>query len=95
MTQTDSHSTTTGASSQPSTPRVETRQDEVIVHLPSPGRVLRTFLPEEAASHFENAARENLLGMRALLDTVISSLDERPTGAGSSAPARRINIPLE
>ena len=46
------------ASDSGPTVRAERTQDEVLLRLPSPNRLLRAFLPDEAVTHIMAAQRE-------------------------------------
>jgi hypothetical protein len=53
--------------------------------------MLRRIMPAEASHHFRAASRENLLGMRALVDHWIHRIEER-----EAAPAAgREEIPID
>ncbi len=54
------------------------------------GAWMRRFMPAEASNHFRAAGREQLLGMRALVDHWIRRLDEQPAGRSD-----REEIPIE
>jgi hypothetical protein len=49
----------------------ERTQEHVVVRFPTPGRFLRTFLPDEAVGHLLAARREQLLAVRSILDAAI------------------------
>jgi hypothetical protein len=49
-------------------------------------------IPREAAHHFRNAGREELLGIRAIVDFWIDRIDE---AEGRSAGTRRESIEIE
>jgi hypothetical protein len=80
------------ASSQ--TARAERAADEVVVRLPSPNRLLRAFLPDEAVKHLYAAQREQLLALRSVIDAALTRVEraERETGSGSP---RRTEIKVE
>jgi hypothetical protein len=49
-------------------------------------RVVDQFMPAEASQHFRNAGREQLLGLRAIVDHWISRIEERDAAARGDAP---------
>ena len=50
-------------------------------------------MPPEAGQHFRNAAREQLLGMRAIVDFWIARVDD--LDAGAAPPPQRETIAVE
>jgi hypothetical protein len=58
-----------------STFRAERTEEHVVVRFPSPGRFLRTFLPDEAVKHLFAARREQLLALRSLVDAAIDRVE--------------------
>jgi hypothetical protein len=57
--------------------------------------VLDRMMPPEAATHFRNAGREQLLGIRTIVDHWINRLDESESRAGASRRADRETIVIE
>lgn len=57
----------------------ERTENEVVIRVPTLGRLLRACMPEEAVQHLQAARREQLLAMRALLDAAIQRLDDADT----------------
>ena len=53
----------------------ERTQEHVVVRFPSPGRFLRTFLPDEAVGHLLAARREQLLAVRSIVDAAINRVE--------------------
>jgi hypothetical protein len=51
--------------------------------------MLRNFIPGEAAQHFRSAGKEQLLGMRSLVDHWIRRLDDADTARGREGRANR------
>lgn len=52
-------------------------------------------MPPEASEHFRNAGREQLLGVRSIVDFWISRLDEADSRAARSHDRERIEIEVE
>jgi len=52
-------------------------------------------VPSEAGEHFRNAGREQLLGIRSIVDFWIRRLDEADSRAQRSGPAERETIEIE
>ena len=69
----------------------ERTENEVVIRVPTLGRVLRNIMPEEAVQHLTAAQREQLLAMRACLDAAIRRL-EQPDAA---TKIRRTEIRVE
>ncbi len=82
------------ASQSGPTLRAERTPDEVILRLPSPNRLLRAFLPDEAVKHLVAAQREQLLAMRAMIDAAITRL-EAAEQEGAHLGPRRTEITVE
>ena len=74
--------------------RAERTQDEVVVRLPSPNRLLRAFLPEEAIKHLYAAQREQLLALRSMIDAAITRIEDAEREGGNLGP-RRTEITVE
>ena len=55
----------------------ERTANEVVIRLPTLGRLLRSIMPEEAVQHLNAAQREQLLAMRAVLDAAIRRLEQQ------------------
>ena len=59
----------------------------------------RTFagriVPPEASTHFRAAGREQLMGIRALVDHWIRRLDDHDAGGGAGRPAEREEIQID
>jgi len=49
--------------------RAERTENEVVVRLPSPNRLLRAFLPDDAVKHLYAAQREQLLALPGVRQT--------------------------
>lgn len=82
------------ASDSGPTVRAERTQDEVLLRLPSPNRLLRAFLPDEAVTHIMAAQREQLLALRAMIDAAINRI-ENAEREGSNLGPRRTEITVE
>jgi hypothetical protein len=54
----------------------ERKADEVVLRIPTMGRLMRALLPDEAVEHLYNAQREQLLAVRSILDAALDRLDE-------------------
>lgn len=52
-------------------------------------------LPAEARKHFHQAKKEGLLGIRALLDSVIEEMDARKEAKSGNRPVKREKIKIE
>jgi hypothetical protein len=52
------------------------------------GRVM----PDDASRHFRNAGREQLLGIRAIVDFWIRRIDDMDSRSGGDAPRERIEL---
>ena len=63
--------TTTGGESV----SAERTENEVVIRVPTLGRLLRAFMPEEAVKHLQAAQREQLLAMRSIIDAAIERLE--------------------
>jgi hypothetical protein len=74
--------------------RAERTQDEVVVRLPSPSRLLRAFLPDEAVKHLYAAQREQLLALRSMIDAAISRI-EAVEREGANRGPKRTEITVE
>jgi hypothetical protein len=68
--------------------RAERTQDEVVVRLPNPGRLLRAFLPDEAVKHIYAAQREQLLALRSMLDAAIARVEAAERESANPGPKR-------
>jgi hypothetical protein len=69
----------------------ERTENEVVIRLPTIGRLMRNWMPEEAVQHLAAAQREQLLAMRSMLDACIRRL-EQPDAA---TKIRRTEIRVE
>lgn len=76
------------------TVRAERTEDEVVLRLPNPSRLLRAFLPEATISHLYAARRERLLALRSLIDAAIERTDAAERETVTKAP-RRTEIRVE
>jgi hypothetical protein len=74
--------------------RAERTEDEVLLRLPNPNRLLRALLPEEAVKHLMAAQREQLLFMRAMIDAAITRV-ETAEREGANLGPRRTEITVE
>jgi hypothetical protein len=74
--------------------RAERTENEVVVRLPSPNRLLRAFLPEDAVKHLYAAQREQLLALRSMIDAAITRIEAAEQDGGSLGP-RRTEITVE
>jgi hypothetical protein len=71
--------------------RTERTHDEVVLRFPS--RLVRAFLPAEAAKHLYAAQREQLLAVRSVVDAMISYIEVAEREDGDAAPRRtEINV---
>ena len=68
--------------------RAERTYDEMVFRFPSLHRLVRAFLPAEAAKHLYAAQREQLLAVRSVVDAVISYVDAAEREDGAGAPRR-------
>jgi hypothetical protein len=55
-------------------------------------RMMDRVMPPEASRHFRNAGREQLLGMRAIVDFWIRRIDDAESRARSDSPRETIEI---
>jgi hypothetical protein len=69
----------------------ERTENEVVIRLPTMGRLLRNIMPEEAVQHLNAAQREQLLAMRAMLDAAIRRLEHQD----AATRVRRTEIRVE
>jgi hypothetical protein len=74
--------------------RAERTENEVVVRLPSPNRLLRAFLPDDAVKHLYAAQREQLLALRCMIDAAITRI-EAAEQEGTSLGPRRTEITVE
>lgn len=74
--------------------RAEQTENEVIVRLPSPNRLLRAFLPDDAVQHLYAAQREQLLALRCMIDAAITRI-EAAEHEGASLGPKRTEITVE
>ena len=79
---------------RPETVRVERTRDEVVLRLPTLGRLLRAVLPEEAIGHLYAAQREQLLAVRAVIDAAIERVEAAQRAQARPAP-RRTEVAVE
>ena len=70
--------TTTGTSPTPGAGSASTErtENEIVIRVPTLGRLLRAFLPEETVQHLNAARREQLLAVRSVLDAAIARMEE-------------------
>lgn len=66
----------------------------MVVRLPSPTRLLRAFLPEDAVKHLYAAQREQLLALRCMIDAAITRI-ESAEQQGTNLGPRRTEITVE
>ena len=69
----------------------ERTENEVVIRVPTLGRLMRNFMPEEAMQHLAAAQREQLLAMRAMLDAAIRRLEAQD----AATKIRRTEIRVE
>jgi hypothetical protein len=69
----------------------ERTENEVVIRVPTVGRLLRNIMPEEAVQHLTAAQREQLLAMRCMLDAAIRRLEDQ----GAATRVRRTEIRVE
>ncbi len=74
--------------------RAERTANEVVVRLPSPNRLLRAFLPDDAVKHLYAAQREQLLALRSIVDAAITRI-EAAEKEGANLGPRRTEITVE
>jgi hypothetical protein len=74
--------------------RAERTKDEVVLRFPSPNRLMRAFLPEEAVKHMMAAQKEQLLALRSIVDAAINRLDQAQNEDAPRGP-RRTEIRVE
>ena len=74
--------------------RAERTQDEVVVRLPSPNRLLRAFLPDDAVKHLYAAQREQLLALHSMIDAAITRIEDAER-EGSGRGPKRAEITVE
>lgn len=74
--------------------RAEATENEVLLRLPNPNRLLRALLPEDAVKHLMAAQREQLLFMRAMIDAAITRI-ETAEHEGAQLGPRRTEITVE
>lgn len=55
-------------------------------------KLMDRVVPPEAGRHFRNAGREQLLGIRSIVDFWIHRIDDMETGAGGDAHRHTIEI---
>ena len=73
--------------------RLDRLEGDTGVAMRGRGRALvRKVLPAEASRHFRNAAREQLLGFRAIVDFWIERVDEMDVRAGAEGDRHRIEV---
>jgi hypothetical protein len=63
-------------------------RDEPVIRLPTLTRLMRALLPEDAVRHIQAARKEQLLALRAVLDTAIERIDS------AEHSVRRTEIPI-
>jgi hypothetical protein len=66
----------TTSTAEGSSVSAERTENEVVIRVPTLGRLLRACMPEEAVQHLYRAQREQLLAMRAVLDAAIERLED-------------------
>jgi len=74
--------------------RAERTENEVVVRLPSPNRLLRAFLPDDAVKHLYAAQREQLLALRCMIDAAITRIESAEQEGANLGP-RRTEITVE
>jgi len=74
--------------------RAERTDNEVVVRLPSPNRLLRAFLPDDAVKHLYAAQREQLLALRCMIDAAITRIESAEQEGANLGP-RRTEITVE
>jgi len=74
--------------------RAERTENEVVVRLPSPNRLLRAFLPDDAVKHLYAAQREQLLALRCMIDAAITRIESAEKEGANLGP-RRTEITVE
>ena len=55
-------------------------------------KMMDRVVPADASRHFRNAGREQLLGIRSIVDHWIRRIDDLETRAGGDSPRHRIEI---
>ena len=85
---------TTESPTRGQTFRAERTDNEVVLRFPSPNRMLRAFLPEEAVKHMYAAQREQLLALRSVIDAAITRI-EKAQHEGADLGPRRTEIRVE
>ena len=73
---------------------MDSDKDQVVIRVPTPARIMRQFMPDEAFKHMRAAQKEQLLALRCLIDAAITKIDESSESASSSA-GRRSEIPIQ
>jgi hypothetical protein len=66
--------------------------DEVVLRFPSLSRLIRAVLPNEAVTHIQAAQREQLLGLRAVLDAAIARIEAAERGETQTVSRTDIRI---
>ena len=66
----------------------------MVVRLPSPNRLLRAFLPDDAVKHLYAAQREQLLALRCMIDAAITRIESAEQEGANLGP-RRTEITVE
>ena len=74
--------------------RAERTDNEVVVRLPSPNRLLRALLPDDAVKHMYAAQREQLLALRCMIDAAITRIEAAEKDGANVVP-RRTEITVE
>ena len=69
-------------------------EDGIVIRIPRLDRWLTGWMPADAREHFLNAQKEQILGMRALLDAALQRIEENEREDERRQP-QRIEIPLE
>jgi len=73
--------------------RLERLEDDPGINMRDRGQaLLRRVMPAEAGRHFRNAAREELLGVRAIVDFWIARVDDLDARAGTDDDRMTIEV---
>ena len=75
--------------------RAERTENEVVLRFPSPNRLLRAILPQDAMQHMYNAQREQLLALRSLIDAALTRLEAAQAEEQNGGRPRRTEITIE
>jgi hypothetical protein len=75
-------------SGAPAEPEEQRYADEVVIRIPTFGRLMARWLPEPTVQHMRAAQREQLLALRSLLDEAIGRIDRAERRARAERPRR-------